>query len=375
MSVERTWELMARKLAGEASEIELRELDQLLKANPQLHFPLQTITDLWQQQPVADASDLEAAFQKHLNRMKEQGISFAANNDEAEEPATFRMPDHPRRKKRWKYVAVAASMLLAGSVIWYFSRTTTAENTTESLAKNISPASEIVTRNGSRTRITLPDGSTVWLNAGSKLNYGKSFGAHHRKLALTGEAYFDVVKNPNLPFIIHTDRMDVKVLGTEFNVKSYPGEETSEAALVKGSIEVSFQNKQSGRFILKPNQKIIVGGDSTMAEPATKESIKWEAPVVYDVKQLTINEKDGSTVETAWVENKLVFIEEPFVEVAKKMERWYGVSISFSNSKLEWIPLTGSFTKESVEEALHALSVATNFSYKVKDAKTIVIEK
>ncbi len=137
MSVERAWELVARKLAGEASEAELKELDQLVKANPSLHFPLQTITDLWQQKPGSDQLELDAAFRKHLERMKLQGISFAAkkkkkkNNSETDEPATFRMADHPRRNKSWKWVAAAASILLAGSLIWYFSFTVSNSRTYE----------------------------------------------------------------------------------------------------------------------------------------------------------------------------------------------------------------------------------------------------
>ena len=374
MSLERAWELMARKLAGEASEAELAELDQLLKANPGLHFPMQTLTDLWQQKAVADQAELDVAFRKHILRMEEQGISFAATSTEVEEPATFRMPDRSSRNKPWKYIAAAASLLLAGSLIWYYSRPAIAEKQAGLANEKKAPSSEIVTRNGSRTRITLPDGSTVWLNAGSKLNYDKSFGLKLREVTLTGEAFFDVVKNPDQPFIIHTHRIDVKVLGTQFNVKSYPGEKTTEAALVKGSIEVALQNEQSGKIILKPNQKIIVGEDSITGGPAKAVSAKLQEPIV-SVRQMTIDEKDGTAVETAWVENKLAFVEEPFAEVALKMERWYGVNISFSNPKLVKVPLTGTFANESIKEALHALSVATPFSYRFTDAKTIVIGK
>jgi ferric-dicitrate binding protein FerR (iron transport regulator) len=374
MSVERAWELMARKLAGEASEAELKELDQLLKVNPSLHFPLQTITDLWQQKPGSDQLELDAAFRKHLQRMKLQGISFAANNSGAEEPATFRMSDHPRRNKSWKLVAAAASILVAGSLIWYFSRSGPTEPVKELAKKVKAPSSEIVTRNGSRSRITLPDGSTVWLNAGSKLNYDKSFGTKLREVTLTGEAFFDVVKNPDQPFVIHTHRIDVKVLGTQFNVKSYPGEKTTEAALVKGSIEVYLHNDQSGKIILKPNQKIIVGEDSAKQYATSPDPGKKEEPIV-SVRQLTIDQKDGTPVETAWVENKLAFVEEPFADVAMKLERWYGVSISFSNQKWARIPLTGTFTNESIQQALHALSVATSFHYRFTDSKTIVIGK
>ncbi|MBO9635553.1 MAG: FecR domain-containing protein [Chitinophagaceae bacterium] len=373
MSVERVWELIARKLAGEASESELKELDSLLKANPNLHFPLQTITDLWQQKRGADQTELEAAFQKHLRRMQEQGISFAGANAEIEEPATYHLTDHSRRRP-WKFIAAAASVLVAGSLILHFSRSSTLEKVRTVAEKDPGSTSEIVTRNGSRTRIKLPDGSTVWLNAGSKLNYDKSFGVKLREVTLTGEAYFDVVRNLEVPFLIHTHRIDVRVLGTQFNVRSYPGEST-EAALVKGSIEVSLLNDQSGKIILKPNQKIVVDADSTTHSTKPKLPSRWKDEDQVSIQQLTIDRRDGTTLETAWVENKLAFVEEPFIDVAKKLERWYGVSISFSDPKLEWIPLTGSFTKENVSETLYALSVAIPFKYSFTDSNTIVIGK
>lgn len=372
MSVERIWELMARKLAGEASEAELGELDQLLKSNPNLHFPLQTVADLWHQHPETDKAALEDAFQKHLRRMEQQGIRFAANTVEAE-PATFRMADHPRRKS-WKIVAAAASLLLACSLIWYFSRQSTTELAQEKPASHPETPSEIVTRNGSRTRITLPDGSIVWLNAGSKLNYDKQFGARLREVTLTGEAFFDVKKNPDLPFVIHTNRIDVRVLGTQFNVKSYPGDKTTEAALVEGSIEVLLRNKQTGKILLKPNQKIVVGEDSTDRPNSGTWSEKKQDPIV-SIKSLTRDQKDSSTVETAWVQNKLVFVDEPLEEVVKRLERWYGVTITFNNYTPGWSSLTGTFTNESIEEALHALTITEPFSYKFTDAKTIVIRK
>lgn len=374
MSVERIWELMARKLAGEASDAELGELDQLLKANPNLHFPLQTVADLWQQHPETDKAELEDAFQKHLRRMEQQGIRFAANTTEAEEPATFRMADHPRQRKTWKIAAAAASLLLACSLIWYFTRSSTTELAQGKPAAQPEASSEIVTRNGSRTRITLPDGSIVWLNAGSKLNYDKQFGTKLREVTLTGEAYFDVKKNPDLPFVIHTNRIDVRVLGTQFNVKSYPGDKTTEAALVEGSIEVLLRNKQTGKILLKPNQKIVVGEDSTERLPSKTWVEKKQEPIV-SIKSLTRDQKDSSTIETAWVQNKLVFVDEPLEEVAKRLERWYGVTITFQNHKPGWSSLTGTFTNESIEEALHALTITEPFTYKFTDAKTIVIRK
>src|SRR5690606_29579806 len=120
---------------------------------------------------------------------------------------------------------------------------------------------------------------------------------------------------------------------------------------------------------------IVVDYDSTTHSTKPKLPSRWKEDDLVSIQQLTIDRRDGTTVETAWVENKLVFVEEPFIDVAKKLERWYGVSISFSNPKLEWIPLTGTFTKENISETLYALSVAIPFKYSFTDSNTIVIGK
>ncbi len=189
----------------------------------------------------------------------------------------------------------------------------------------------------------MPDGSTVWLNAGSKLNYDKSFGTKLREVTLTGEAFFDVVKNPDQPFVIHTHRIDVKVLGTQFNVKSYPGEKTTEAALVK-VLKCACITTSQGKIILKPNTEDNCGRRQRKATSCTPGARQKEEPIVSSSTTDHRSERWHSG-RNCLVENKLAFVEEPFADVAMKLERWYGVSISFSNQKWMRIPLTGTFTK------------------------------
>jgi transmembrane sensor len=114
------------------------------------------------------------------------------------------------------------------------------------------------TKKGSKSHIVLPDGTNVWLNADSKIIYPGNFQGETREVSLVGEAFFDVVKNVNKPFIIHTGTMDVKVLGTAFNVRSYPGEMTTEASLLRGLIEVTLNGTEKKKILLKPNEKLTV---------------------------------------------------------------------------------------------------------------------
>jgi transmembrane sensor len=237
---------------------------------------------------------------------------------------------------------------------------------------------EVSTKNGSRTKIQLPDGTVVWLNGSSKLVYdNEHFGRVIREVTLTGEGYFNVVKNAAKPFIIHTSKMDIKVLGTIFNIRCYLGEKNTETSLIRGSIEVTLKNRKD-KIMLKPSEKLIIS-DEVAAKPA--KAAVADNPVgkgipndIIVLSHLTVLPQDSTIVETAWVENRLVFSSESFEEVALKMEKWYGVVIVFADEKLKQEPLTATFKKETLNEALLALQLTTRFNFKINN-DTITISK
>ena len=237
------------------------------------------------------------------------------------------------------------------------------------LAKN-----EINTKYGSKTNLVLPDGTKVWLNAGSNMTYDKDYGINVREVNLTGEAYFDVVKNAKKPFIIHTSKINIKVLGTAFNVRCYPDEKNTETSLVRGSLEVTIKDRKE-KFILKPNEKLIVSNKEVRPE---KENIPVEKttpaqPVdMVELSHLSVLPQDNSIVETSWVNNKLVFRSETFEEVALKMERWYAVPVVFKEEKLKAKKFTGIFENETIEQALAAMQLTTAFSYKITNEQIII---
>jgi transmembrane sensor len=370
MSTERIWELMARKLADEASNEELGELEQLLRTHPELHVPVQTVTDLWHHQPQPPEEDaLHASYQQHITRMQEMGITIG---QAAEDNAL--LLEGSRRPSRRRYIgwAVAGAAMITVACLFYWGLQTPPE--TASLTDK-SPASEITTRQGSRTRVQLPDGTKVWLNAGSKLTYDKEFNNALREVTLIGEGYFDVVRNEQKPFIIHTEKMDVKVLGTQFNVKSYPNDEATEAALIHGSIEVSLKDRPSQKIILKPNEKIVVVNKDTFAAVSnTPQSRKENGEPLVAIRHLTYQKEDSTIIETSWVENKLIFEDESFKDLALKMERWYGVAMHFSDERIGALRFTGVFEEETIEDAMRALKITASFNYKFQ-GKTIIISR
>ena len=237
--------------------------------------------------------------------------------------------------------------------------------------------SQVSTKNGSKTNLILPDGTKVWLNAGSTITYDSSYGRALREVALTGEAFFDVVKNKEKPFIIHASKINIKVLGTQFNVRSYPTDNTTEASLIRGSIEVTFKDKPNDKVILKPNEKIVI--DNGRNPEDVLESFRrnhhekiHELPGV-GIKKLTYEYKTGTIIETSWVENKLIFQDESFEDLARQLERWYGVSIIFKNNKLKENRLTGSFKNETIKQALDALKFTASFNYGMDNNNTVTI--
>ena len=362
MAEEKIWNLIAKKLSGEASEAELKELEQLLRNNPDLHYPVQTVIDLWKSDNRFDQEQAHEAFRRHVERMGELKVDFKS---ESEEDYSENIPRFARKIVLWPAVIV---VLVIGSLFFLFRYTGSGNRVSQNITKEPEKAiSRITTKNGSKTNLLLPDGTKVWLNAGSSISYDSSYDKTIREVVLSGEGYFDVVKNKEKPFIIHAAKINIKVLGTQFNVRSYPTDNTTEASLIRGSIEVTFRDRPNKKVILKPNEKIVVDNErntddvsSTVQQTSLKKA--HEIPGV-DVKKLTYEYKTGTIIETSWVENKLIFQDEPFDEIARQLERWYGVSIIFKTNHLKEERLTGSFRNETFRQALDALKFTAPFNY------------
>ena len=371
MSDERIWELMARKFAGEASEEEREELEQLLRTHPELHFSIQALADLWQHKPPPDDTTTATFYRQHVERMQQMGIPIGQEPGEND----YLLQGSRKRPRRLRIAlwATAACLSVALAAWFFYDQPTTPAKGAE-LAKTVSP-SEISVKNGSKTKIKLPDGTQVWLNAGSRLTYDKDFGNRIREVTLTGEGFFDVVRNEQKPFIIHTTKMDVKVLGTRFNVRSYPNDKTTEASLIHGSIEVSLKDRPSEKIILKPNEKIVVANIDTAQQPIiAHHSTKEHTDPLVAIKNLTYQAADSTIVETSWVDNKLAFSDEAFSELAPRLERWYGVTIQFRQESLKALRFTGTFKDETIEEAMRGLTITASFNYKFS-GKTITITR
>jgi transmembrane sensor len=371
MKNDRIWELVARKMSGEASPGELEELEQALRSHPHLHFSIQAFAELWRHSS-SQSTHPESlqAYERHIRNLKQQGIAIGNPDHNTDNEAVLLEGSRKLPVRRFIWWA-AATLLITAAGWWMFTGKESAKTVAAAPAKAIN--SEVSTKYGSKTRIQLPDGSQVWLNAGSKLNYTTEFGKGVREVQLIGEGFFDVVKDVERPFIIHTSSIDIKVLGTQFNVKSYPGDKTSETSLVRGSVEVVVKKRPDQKYILKPNEKLVVlNDDNTLTPAADAISEKETREPIIAIRKLTYKKGDSVSVETAWAYNKLSFEDEEFIEVAKKMERWYDVEFEFVNRSLQDIRLQGSFINETLAQAMEALKYTNGFRYEINGKKVTI---
>jgi ferric-dicitrate binding protein FerR (iron transport regulator) len=202
-------------------------------------------------------------------------------------------------------------------------------------------------------RVVLPDGTSVWLNNGSTLSYYDSFeGEKFREVKIEGEAYFDVVTNPQQPFIVKTNHnLAVEVVGTSFNVESYDDNEEITVALIEGKVNL-FEEKDGRKNIL---------GDLNPNEVA-----------VFSKENRKLNKQESTSVDkfTRWRAGEIVFVNEPLANVFNAMKRKYGVEIKVLDQKVLQRRITASFNEQSLDEFLKLLAIATNLEYEIIQGKS-----
>lgn len=362
MSQETFWVLLSKKLSGEASTEELRALESLILEHPEWQYAIQNLEDLWKHQSKNDYLQEEDAYMMHLHRMNELNIPFG------EGPVAVPAISRPGFRRKW-YWAAAATILVAVAGFMLLNSGNKARK--DLLVKE---ENEISTRRGSKTRVQLPDGTVVMLNAGSKLTYHKDFGKVLREVNLTGEGYFDVQKMDK-PFIIHTSSINIRVLGTVFNVKAYPDDKNTVTSLIRGSIEVTMKDRPNDKIILSPSEKLVVENNTVLK--TTQQTIAGQEPepginTLVAINKLKYSPVDSSVAEAEWINNKLVFRDESFEELASRMERWYDVDIEINDRSLNDLRLNGIFEKETINEALEALKISIPFKHQQTGNKIII---
>jgi transmembrane sensor len=363
----RIWVLMSRCLSDEATAAESEELRSLLEQSPDKEYLFGVLHSYFMRSSLEadDKTGEDAGIEERFRRIVDLPAHDPYNKND-KKGGLWRL-----RRRSIGYAAAAAAILF---LAWGAQRLLTGRRATPA-ATHPTRIEEVLARAGTRTTLVLPDGTRVWLNSNSKLRYGSGFNSSDREVVLEGEAFFDVVKNAAHPFIVHATSLDIEVLGTSFEVKSYPQDATIEATLLSGAIEVRRKgNPNTARVILKPNEKVVFSkapppqSDGQGEAAARREDDHPEAAGIA-VNHIQPNLPDSEKVETAWMYNRLVFDGDNFGELAEKMERWYDVRIVIRDTGLNHYHFGGVFQNESIEEALKDLQLTATFTYTIDGKK------
>ena len=356
---ERIWFLLSRNLSGDATEQDKEELNELLQQHPELMQQYDILHQLWSVN--APASE-EPATSDKLSRILQLAETEAAVGQSAS-PV-------PRIKKRRNLYRAAAAIVVLAVSAWLL---VTWNNKQQAVAAN-----EVVAPKGSKTRTILPDGSTVWLNAGSRIVYA-NFNGPEREITLEGEAFFDVVQvmsattHKKKPFIVHAGAIDIRVLGTAFNVKSYPEEKTIETTLIRGLVQITRKGDTKGDPVyLHPNEKIVLPTSSTEAVTTNEPVTATNQPTIKQIIHIDSTIKENEHIETAWVYNRLEFRGDNFEQLALKLERWYNIKIYFEDAAARQLKFNGSLQNETVEQAFMALKEAVSFEVRIVNNEVFI---
>jgi len=202
---------------------------------------------------------------------------------------------------------------------------------------------------GQRAEITLVDGTKVWLNAKTILTFPNQFTGDIREVRLNGEAFFDVAPGKSNPFIVKTEKYDIKAWGTKFNLLAYSGHGIFETSLLEGSVEVLVPGSSKG-IMIRPDERIFL-----------KDNHLVVSPIRY------IN-------HFLWKEGIISFEDESFPDLVEKLELYFDMKIEVKNDKILSYRCTGKFrTKDGLEHILKVLKLSNEFRYTINDKLNMVI--
>jgi transmembrane sensor len=362
--------LIVRHLKKEISEEEKHELFKWVYKNSDNEKFFYSIKDIWETAQYESITQ-GAATEEEWEKFALAAVKKESNNLYEEKTITHSI---------FKAIQIAAVIIITFGIGFFVHKY---------IPKEIKYA-EVNVPYGSKSEFILPGGNTIWVNSGSTLKYPISFDGKEINLYLEGEAFFDIAKVPKRKLNVITSTINIQVLGTTFNVKSYNNEDIVETTLIEGSISITGKVGDciiKNPILLKPNEQATltksrssIDIDKIEEEYSTKPETRQH---ITDVKKVTpksnpqLQITEGVDIEPfiSWKNNILVFKNERFEDLAKKLERWYNIEIIINDIELKNSRYTGTFEKETVEQAIKALSLSLPFTYKIEKNKIEITKK
>jgi ferric-dicitrate binding protein FerR (iron transport regulator) len=361
-------QLIIDKLTNQISEEDNRRLDELLASDNQAQ-------ELWQQMSQVQNVRKLVSFNKSYNpenswqTLQDKLAASAAPN--AIPPATDQAPVVKiggRRWLRYSAAAIVAGVVVTAGVLFFQNRYNTRDDLKLQLAngrsisleqdenlKDVFANAGKIDANGINTlsvpntasyKLQLADGTQVWMNAATDLNFPYQFNSSSREVTLKGEAYFKVAQNAGAPFVVKVNGVKINVLGTEFNVKAYPGE-PMQISLVNGKVSVE---RDDDKQILQPGEAVDV------------QSGKKLAKISFD-----------ETMVLGWMHGIYYFKNEELGNIIPAIERWFDVQVKLDNPSLAKTHITGALEKQKyITDFLEMLSKTTGINYETNGGEIIL---
>lgn len=332
-------DLIARFLSGNISAEEQEVLEHWINALAENRSYFLQLREVWQA-TASGTYDTTAAWDNMQYRT-------------AMEP--------PLAVSRWRYYfRVAASyslpFLIGGGLVYAWS-SLKKENNNNAMVTVTSPK-------GATTKIELSDGTEVWLNAGSKLQYAQSYNLRGREVKLEGEAFFKVHTNPQKPFTVRASDLKILALGTSFNVKAYPEDKTVVTTLVDGEVKID-GSKTTTPFglMMKPHQHVVY------KKPLSSEQMKTPASTGDSTTAAPIESQEVNNTEiyTAWKDGNWIVAAQTMEELAVTMERRFNVKVIFKEPELKEYRFSGTFRQETLEQVLNILKLTAPMKYTIEE--------
>lgn len=252
------------------------------------------------------------------------------------------------KSRSWTHVVyIAASVLLCIGIGWVLSHNAPADMPTAK--PNVQQFQTFENKKGEKRKITLPDGSFIYLNHNSSVKINSNY-SQEREVELTGEAYFEVARNENLPFSIETKQLITTVLGTSFIVSSHE-DAAAVISVNSGKVKVS-DKKNEGEVFLTQNQQSI-----------------------YQKGQLKVEEIREPEAVFGWVQGKLIFRQSPLSEIKYLLEDWYGVEVQINGQAKTSCRLTGTYANLSLEDLMEIIQYSINIAYEIHEKKLTITSK
>lgn len=344
------WTLLHKYVSGECGPEEMREVEDWLHSDERNQRFIDSLKKIWEVEPrdemEVNAKSAWSSFQKKISGEKEltgeDNPAYELNKIRSE-PMYTKSYAHKRHGRALAFSLSAAAVILIALLFYQYVPLATEAPQPQSAMQ------EVMTEKGQRTTFRLSDGTRVQLNADSKLEISGKFMEASREVYLRGEAYFEVTRNPDKPFVVHTEETFTKVLGTKFGVRAYPDEDRVQVVVAEGKVALGSAEQSTGK--------------------SSKQITRNQIGILSENGQTKVFHAGDIEKYLGWKDGKLIFKDTPLREVKPYLERWFDITCILADSSLGSLELTASFSGEPMTEVLNVIALSMDVRYKREGRK------